>query len=104
LLEFANERASLSDGKVQQLKSKAISAAQNLAQLQVSVDQEGSEAERFVALLQSALSMCRAHMANKDGNQPYHYGALGWKMIGTGEYQKLDGYTALGFSETSQSA
>jgi hypothetical protein len=91
LLEFANERASLSGGKVQQLKSKAISAAQNLAQLQVSVDQEGSEAERFVALLQSALSMCRAHMANKDGNQPYHYGALGWKMIGTGEYQKLDG-------------
>ena len=91
LLEFANERASFSDAKVQQLKSKAISAAQNLAQLQVSVDQEGSEAERFVALLQSSLSMCRAHMADKDGNQPYHCTALGWKMIGTGDHEKLDG-------------
>ena len=91
LLEFANKRASLSDGKVQQFKVKAVSAAQNLAQLQVSIDQEGSEAERFVALLQSALGMCRAHIANKDGNEPYHYEAFGWKLIGTGDYQKMDG-------------
>jgi hypothetical protein len=91
LLEFTNERASLSDGKVQQLKLKAVSAAQNLAQLQVSVDQEGSEAERFVTLLQSALGMCRAHMADKGGNPPHDCEALGWKWIGYGENAKLDG-------------
>ena len=30
-------------------------------------------------------------MADKDGNQPYHCTALGWKMIGTGDHEKLDG-------------
>ena len=91
LLKFANERASLSNAKVQQLKSKAISAAQNLAQLQVSVDQEGSEAERFIKYLQSALSMGRAHLADKMGKCPSHCEALGWKWIGSGEHAKLDG-------------
>ena len=91
LLEFGKEQNILSDENITHFKSKALSAAQDLAHLQVSVDQDGSEAERFISLLQSTLSMRRAHLVGKNGNCPPHAEALGWKWIGSGDNAKIDG-------------
>ena len=91
LLEFGKERAILSDQKIQHCKAKAKNAAHNLANFQVIVDKEASEAERFIQLLQSVLVMGRAHVADKLGNMPDHYLALGWKVIGAGEHQRAEG-------------
>ena len=46
LLEFGREQAILSDQKIQHCKTTATNAAQKLANLQVIVDKEASEAER----------------------------------------------------------
>jgi hypothetical protein len=91
LLEFGKEQNILSDENIKHFKSKALSAAQDLAHLQVSVDQDGSEAERFITLLQSALSMSRAHVIEINGNSPSHCESLGWKWFGSGDNHKCDG-------------
>ena len=91
LLEFGKEQNILSDENITHFKSKALSAAQNLAQLQVSVDQDGSEAERYIQFLKSALTMGLAHLAHMDGTYPYHSSALCWKMVGSGTYERLEG-------------
>ena len=91
LLEFGKEHGILSDENIAHFKSKALNAAQDLAHLQVSVDQDGSEAERYIQFLKSALAMGRAHLADKDGTYPHYYCNLGWKMAGAGTYQRLEG-------------
>ena len=91
LLEFGREHGILSDENIKHFKLKALSAAQDLAHLQVSVDQDGSEADRYIQFLKSALTMGRAHLADKDGTYPHHSSALGWKMVGSGTYQRLEG-------------
>ncbi|MDC0541435.1 DNA primase, partial [Paracoccaceae bacterium] len=94
LLEFGKEQAILSDQKIQHCKAQAKNAVHKLANLQVIVDKEASEAERFIQLLQSVLVMGRAHVADKFGSMPDHYLALGWKMIGNGEHQRAEGQGA----------
>ena len=35
--------------------------------------------------------MGKAHLANKEGDKPTHLKALGWKLIGTGDYERMEG-------------
>jgi hypothetical protein len=90
-LEFGKDCNNLSDMTIRELKTKALNAAKNLAQLQTTVNQEGSDADRFIGHLQSALQMGKAHLANKDGSKPAHPSALGWKSIGAGDHQRIEG-------------
>jgi hypothetical protein len=90
-LAFGKECNNLSDKTIQEFKKKALNAAKKLAQLQTTVNQEGSEDERFIGLVRSVLQMGKAHLANKKGGLPTHPNALGWKLIGTGDYERMDG-------------
>jgi hypothetical protein len=50
-----------------------------------------SNAERFVKILQSVLSMGSCHLAAQGGGSPKYHTAAGWKLTGSGEYQKIKG-------------
>ena len=61
-------------------KLQAIKTVLALSQIQAGVDKDASDAERFVKVLQSALSMGSCHLAEQSGGYPKYYTAAGWKM------------------------
>jgi hypothetical protein len=72
-------------------KLRAIKTVLALSQIQAGVDKDASDAERFVKVLQSALSMGSCHLAAQRGGYPKYYTAAGWKMTGAGRSQKIEG-------------
>ena len=72
-------------------KLQAIKTVLVLSQIQAGVDKDASDAERFVKILQSALSMGSCHLAAQGGGSPKYHAAAGWKLTGSGEYQKIEG-------------
>ena len=90
-LEFGKDCNTLSDMTIRELKTKALNAAKTLVQLQTTVNQEGSDTDRFIGHLQSALQMGKAHLAGQDGRKPDHSSALGWKLTDAGDYQRIEG-------------
>ena len=72
-------------------KLQAIKTVLALSQIQAGVDKDSSDAERFVKVLQSALSMGSCHLAKQGGGCPKYYTAAGWKMTGAGRSQKIEG-------------
>lgn len=72
-------------------KLQAIKTVLALSQIQAGVDKDASDAERFVKILQSALSMGSCHLAAQGGGSPKYHAAAGWKLTGSGEYQKIEG-------------
>ena len=90
-LEFGKDCNTLSDMTIRELKTKAFKAAKTLVQLQTTVNQEGSDTDRFIGHLQSALQMGKAHLAGQGGSEPAHPSALGWKLTGAGDYQRTEG-------------
>ena len=72
-------------------KLQAIKTVLALSQIQAGVDKDASDAERFVKVLQSALSMGSCHLAAQGGGSPKYHTAAGWKLTGSGEYQKIEG-------------
>jgi hypothetical protein len=72
-------------------KLQAIKTVLALSQIQAGVDKDASDAERFVKILQSALSMGSCHLAAQGGGSPKYHTAAGWKLTGSGEYQKIEG-------------
>ena len=72
-------------------KLQAIKTVLVLSQIQAGVDKDASDAERFVKILQSALSMGSCHLAAQGGGSPKYHTAAGWKLTGSEEYQKIEG-------------
>ena len=72
-------------------KLQAIETVLALSRIQAGVDKDASDAERFVKVLQSALSMGSCHLAEQSGGYPKYYTAAGWKMTGSGRSQKIEG-------------
>jgi hypothetical protein len=72
-------------------KLQAIKTVLALSQIQAGVDKDASDAERFVKILQSALSMGSCHLAAQGGGVPKYHTAAGWKLTGAGVYQKIEG-------------
>jgi hypothetical protein len=72
-------------------KLQAIKTVLALSQIQAGVDKDASDAERFVKILQSALSMGSCHLAAQGGGSPKYHTAAGWKLTGSGAYQKIEG-------------
>ena len=72
-------------------KLQAIETVLALSRIQAGVDKDASDAERFVKVLQSALSMGSCHLAKQGGGYPKYYTAAGWKMTGAGRSKKIEG-------------
>ena len=49
----------------------------------MSVDQEASDADRFIEYLSTSIAMGDAHLASKNGTCPSAPSAWGWKITGT---------------------
>ena len=82
-LQFGREHGGISERHVTRFKSATLSAANKVAQLQIIVDREASDTDRFLELLRSSLAMGAAHLATKKGCCPYPLAsACGWKVTG----------------------
>ena len=83
LLKFGREHGDISDRDVTRFKSATLSAASKVAELQIEVDQEASDTDRFIELLRSSLAMGAAHLSDKNGFCPSLPSAWGWIIKGT---------------------
>ena len=68
LLQFGKDRGDISDEEITRIKTATLTAATGVAELQMSVDQEASDADRFIEFLRSSLAMGDAHLANETWN------------------------------------
>ena len=82
-LDFAEEAGEVSSSKIETCFSFASKAAANLAALQTSIDKEASDAQRYVELIQIAVSSGKAHIEGKHGGQPSNPRILGWREVET---------------------
>ena len=94
LLQFGKERGDISDEEIQKFKAATLNAATKVAELQMSVDQEASEADRFIEYLRSSIAMGAAHLANKYGTCPDAPSTWGWKTTGTSDNEATYGQGA----------
>ena len=83
LLQFGKDRGHISDEEITRIKTATLTAATGVAELQMSVDQESSDADRFIKFLRSSLAMGDAHLSNKHGTCPADHSTWGWKKTGT---------------------
>jgi hypothetical protein len=90
-LKYAIDVGLMDSANADGFKSKAIKTALALSKIQVGVDKDASDAERFIKLLQSALSMGSCHIAKQDGGYPDYYIAAGWKITGADKYEQIVG-------------
>lgn len=89
-LDFAVDQCNLDLERSKLFMDKAINAAQALLQLQASIDNESSDAQRFVDLVRAAIANGRAHVENATGGMPPNARALGWRAIDTGKGVRTD--------------
>ena len=82
-LDFAEDTAEISSSKVQEFMDSATNAARNLAAMQASIDQEASDAQRFLELIRVAVSSGKAHIESKFGGEPENPRTLGWRKVET---------------------
>ena len=83
LLQFGKERGDISEGEIATFKVAILNAATKVAELQMNVDREASDVDRFIELLRSSLAMGAVHLANKHGTCPVAPSTWGWKTTGT---------------------
>lgn len=83
LLQFGKDCGHISDEEITRIKTATLTAANGVAELQMSVDQESSDADRFIKFLRSSLAMGDAHLSNKHGTCPADHSTWGWKKTGT---------------------
>ncbi len=77
-LEFANDTGAISTGTRTDLAERAQRAFEQVAALQACHDQASDLALRFLALLRSALSDGKAHVADRSGCVPENPEHWGW--------------------------
>ena len=94
LLKFGKERGKISDAEIAKFKAATLNAAAKVAEFQMSVDQEASEADRFIEYLRSSIAMGAAHLASKDGTCPAAPSTWGWKTTGTSDNEATYGQGA----------
>tara|TARA_B110000503_G_scaffold11889_1_gene16033 strand:- start:114 stop:743 length:630 start_codon:yes stop_codon:yes gene_type:complete len=94
LLKFGKERGKISDAEIAKFKAATLNAATKVAEFQMSVDQEASEADRFIEYLRSSIAMGAAHLASKDGTCPAAPSTWGWKTTGTSDNEATYGQGA----------
>jgi len=94
LLQFGKERGDISDEEIAKFKAATLNAATKVAELQMSVDQEASDADRFIEYLRSSITIGDAHLASKDGTCPTPPSTWGWKITGTPDNQATYGQGA----------
>jgi hypothetical protein len=91
LLQFGKERGDISDGEIAKFKTATLNAATKVAELQMSVDREASDADRFIEFLRSSLAMGAAHLVNERGHYPSDHHNWGWKVTGSLQHEKIEG-------------
>jgi hypothetical protein len=82
LLQFGKECSGLTEEEIFKVKASTLNAATKVAELQISVDREASDADRFIEFLRSSLAMGAAHLASKLGGCPTEPSACGWIING----------------------
>ena len=82
-LDFAEDAGEMSSSKVQEFMDSATDAARSLAAMQASIDQEASDAQRFIEYIRVAVSSGKAHIESKFGGEPENPRTLGWRKVET---------------------
>ena len=91
LLQFGKDRGDISDEEITRIKTATLTATIGVAELQMSVDQEASDADQFIEFLRSCLAMGIAHLANESGSYPCDHHNWGWKVTGSLTQEKIEG-------------
>ena len=91
LLQFGKDRGDISDEEITRIKTATLTATTGVAELQMSVDQEASDADQFIEFLRSCLAMGIAHLANESGSYPCDHHNWGWKVTGSLTQEKIEG-------------
>lgn len=81
-LMFAVEAGAIDLGRADLLRSECAEALRNVGRGQAVLNQESKPCARFLRLISSSLSSCRAHLARRDGKAPDDPGRFGWKTDG----------------------
>ena len=79
-LDFAEDAGEMSSSKVQEFMDSATDAARSLGAMQANIDQEASDAQRFIELIRVAVSSGKAHIESKFGGEPENPRTLGWVL------------------------
>jgi hypothetical protein len=82
-LDFAEDAGEMSSSKVQEFMDSATDAARSLGAMQANIDQEASDAQRFLELIRVAVSSGKAHIESKFGGEPENPRTLGWRKVET---------------------
>ena len=94
-LHFCEEAGELSSQITQVFMSRATETAHTLVNLQASLDHESSDAQRFLELIQTAVSSGKAHLESTFGGQPENSRALGWREVDTGTLKRVEAMGSL---------
>ena len=78
-LDFAHEAEALTRREVEVYRTRLWSALIEVAHRQSEDQQEGNPVDRFLALLRTAISAGRAHIAARNGGRPGDPATRGWR-------------------------
>ncbi|HYZ26769.1 MAG TPA: toprim domain-containing protein, partial [Geminicoccaceae bacterium] len=88
-LLFAEETRAIGRDEADCLLTRARAALSDSAEVQRAHQASEEPARRFLALLRSAISSGRAHVADADtGAQPEQAGCWGWQFVGSGDFER----------------
>ena len=82
-LDFAEEAGEVSSSKIESFMDLGTKAARSLEVLQTAIDQEASDAQRYIELIRVAVSSGKAHLESKHGGEPSNPRTLGWRQLDT---------------------
>ncbi len=89
-LQFCEDAGELSYQITQKFMNRATETAHKLVTLQASLDHESSDAQRFLELIQIAVSSGKAHIESSQGGKPENSRALGWREVDTGKFMRVE--------------
>ena len=89
-LHFCEDVGELSYQITERFMDRAIETVQSLVTLQASLDHDSSDAQRFLELIQIAVSSGKAHIESSLGGKPENSRALGWREVDTGQFTRVE--------------
>ena len=89
-LHFCEEVGEIGAPETEGFMDHATETARRLVTLQASLDHESSDAQRFIELIQIAVSSGKAHIECCSGGNPENSRALGWREVDTGTFRRIE--------------
>lgn len=89
-LMYAKSYTKLDESVAATIFQCAEKAMFNLSKLQAEGQRELSDADRFISLFRTAISMERGHLKSKCGSHPNSPGNFGWKYVTRGKHSEWE--------------